>query len=463
MTYAPPAPPGPPEGTAATAPSRVPWDRTAIGVAALTAVVVGLGVGLGFELYVAAAAAAIVGLGLCFASNRGLLYILAVVPFCESLGVGPVSIGRLMAVVAILVLLVRYFTERLPVTSLPSSTWTPAAAFTLVIVASGLWAANFDDWVFAIGQVGIAIAYFAAFALLVRRPEEVAGLLRVYVLGAVLSAGIGFYQAAIDTRAEGLQGDPNIYGLYQVAALPAAFALMRLTQGAQRWLWFAATVPVTLSILASQSRGSLLAFMATVLFMAALTERRRLYLPLAIGGGIVLGAAALLFDDRYAPSRVSTDRASGRIDIWYTAWHAFLDHPLTGIGAGNFVPQSIERLTTEPGVELVKSHLLVGKGIEVHNLYLEALTERGIFGLITLVALLACTLHALLAARRLRSASVDALAPMLVAFIVAAVFLSVPNSKLLWMLVGLAAALTAFAAGERPPTPSPGSASRSLP
>jgi O-antigen ligase len=173
---------------------------------------------------------------------------------------------------------------------------------------------------------------------------------------------------------------------------------------------------------------------------------------------------APLLDDRYAVERVSSDRASGRIDIWFTAWHAFLENPLTGIGAGNFVPQSIERLTTEPGVELVKSHLLTGNGIEVHNIYLESLAERGVFGLLTLLLFLGCTLWCLaLAARRFRDPVITALAPMLVAYCVAAVFLSVSNSKLLWMLAGLAAALLSIPGrGATPgivPNPAPRSSS----
>jgi O-antigen ligase len=172
---------------------------------------------------------------------------------------------------------------------------------------------------------------------------------------------------------------------------------------------------------------------------------------------------ALLLDDRYAPSRVSSDRASGRIDIWHTAWQAFLDHPWTGIGAGNYVPSSIERLTTVPGVELVKSHLLLGEGIEVHNIYLEALAERGVFGLATLLLVIGYTGWALLvAARRFRTPAVAALFPMLMAYCVAAFFLSVSNSKLLWMLAGLAVALTAFPSEHRLPATTPEPSPRSL-
>jgi O-antigen ligase len=433
-----------------------------VALAALAAAAVGTGVGLGFAQYVLVAVIAVALLTVSFLTERGLLYVLVLVPFGESLSIGPVTVGRLMTVLIVAVLFIRFFTGRLTIPAFPPLTWLPATGFVLLVVASGLWASDFDGWVFAIGQVVLAVAFFAAFALLIDSPAQVPALLRIFVLGAVAAAGIGFAQALTDERAVGLQGDANIYALYQVAALPAAVALARSSTGGRRLAWLIAAVPILASVIASQSRGALLALIATALVLAALHARRMVLVPLIAGIGLLVTVLAPLLDDRYAVERVSNDRASGRIDIWYTAWHAFLEQPWTGIGAGNFVGQSIERLTTEPGVELIKSHLLTGQGIEVHNIYLEALAERGVFGLVTLAVFLGCTLWCLfVASRRHRTLVVEALVPMLVAYCVASFFLSVSNSKLLWMLAGLAAALLALSSQVRSPGPSADPAPRS--
>jgi O-antigen ligase len=357
----------------------------------------------------------------------------------------------------------KYLTGRLHVPRFPPMTWVPTAGFVAVVVASGLWAASTSGWVFAMGQVGLALAYFAVHALLIDHPSQVEGLLKVYVVGAVFAAGYGFAQAAADLRAEGLQGDANIYALYQVAAVPALLALVKATHGWQRALWALTAIPILYSVVASQSRGALLALIATAIVLAIMSPRRRLLLPLGAVAALVIFTVAPYIDDRYAPERVSADRASGRIDIWFSAWQLFLDHPFTGIGAGNFVGRSIDLLTTTPGVELVKSHLLTGRGIEVHNIYLESLAERGIFGLLTLVVLLLTALAALLiAAQRFRTPAVEALAPMMVAFCVAAFFLSVANSKLLWMLIGVAAALLAIRPTDERPAERPQALTRSI-
>ena len=63
-----------------------------------------------------------------------------------------------------------------------------------------------------------------------------------------------------------------------------------------------------------------------------------------------------------------------RADYWKLAWEAWLENPLTGTGAGTFQYTWLEGRT---GVQGVK---------QVHNLYLEQLTETGIFALAALLA-----------------------------------------------------------------------------
>src|SRR3712207_8768369 len=111
-------------------------------------------------------------------------------------------VGRRTALLASAVLVWKFATGGLRIPSFPPLAWLPTALTVLVVVASGLWASNFSGWAFAMGQVGLALAFFAAYALLVDHPDQVPGLLRAYVLGAVFAAGYGFFQAATGVRAE---------------------------------------------------------------------------------------------------------------------------------------------------------------------------------------------------------------------------------------------------------------------
>ena len=373
-----------------------------------------------------------------------ILHVLVVSVFFESVSVGPIRIGRLLALVAILTIGARILLTGWRPPWLPPRAWVPVVLFVGWSWLSGTWARYPGGWHFAIGQLLLAGAYFLAFALFVRTSDQVRLLLRTYALGAGLAAVIGVLQWSTNVRATGLQGDPNLFALYQVAAIPAAIALARTARTAQarRW-WIALLVPLLLSVLASQSRGGLLStlLVGVLLLATGNIPRERVIMLLGVASLVVLVAAGGTLNDRLNPDRIEKDRASGRLDIWYVAWHAFTERPATGLGGGNFKEYSIRLLEQQPGVELVKSHLLAGEGIEVHNVYLEMLAEYGLPGFLLFGGVLISTASGLrLVARRRTTAAAIALPGMLAAYATSAFFLSVVNNKLLWILAGTAAA-----------------------
>lgn len=76
------------------------------------------------------------------------------------------------------------------------------------------------------------------------------------------------------------------------------------------------------------------------------------------------------------------DPVSARLELWYASLLIFKDHPLLGVGRGNFV---------RAAGPYIKKGLLNPETANyghVHNAYLEMLVSKGIFGLILLVALL---------------------------------------------------------------------------
>lgn len=363
--------------------------------------------------------------------------------FVESLAVGPVSIGRVLAVIAVLAAL--YVVVAHPGgSSRPDRTvLLPVALFVTIQLFGGFWAADLTAWTFALGQTSLALAYLMGFVVLVQDRRQVRRLVRTFCLAAVAAAGVGIGQAAFGLRASGLQGDANIYALYQVAAIPGCLGFAVLANGRRSRIWWsAATVPLLISVLASQSRGAFIALVATMALTALqLTPRAHRGRILGLGtlsvAGLVWGLAN--FTARFAPERVANDRASGRLDLWLTGWHAFQHHPVTGLGAGGFQSVSVQALTTDPGVQLARSHLLLlPGGIEIHNIYLEALADRGLPGLLVLLWLLVVT-----GVRLAQNAgpSLTALPLMMTAFCLCAAFLSVTNSKLLWMLIAFAVVL----------------------
>lgn len=446
-------------------PPGLPSARIAVVLAAAgVAVLVGAGASQDAALIgVAVLLMALAMAAIAIRDVEAVLHVLVLSMFAEGVSAGPARIGRILAVAAILTVVGRllFTTWRPP--RLPASAWLPIVGFFAWAWASGFWASSTTAWARSIGQLGLAAAFFAAFALFVRTPTQVRQLLQTYVAGALLAACIGIVQVVVggDERAVGLQGDGNLYAVYQVAAVPAAVTLARTSrQRLGRW-WYVALVPLVGSILASDSRGALLSTaivlalsFAPMLRSSARGARRAVAVTGVLVAVVGLAAVGAAFNDRLDPERIETDRASGRLDIWYVAWEQSQEHPVLGLGGGNFKEQSVQLLLTEPGVQLVKSQLLLlDEGIEVHNIYLETLVEYGAPGLLLFGAVLVSAAVGIRTGIRKvgRGTALDALLPMLVAYAATAFFLSVVNSKLLWMLVGMAVAFRAVARNDRAP------------
>jgi O-antigen ligase len=72
-----------------------------------------------------------------------------------------------------------------------------------------------------------------------------------------------------------------------------------------------------------------------------------------------------------------------RLVLWSNAFSAFLDHPLTGVGPGNY--KVIH--TIYPTVQLEYIHFFV-RGMNAHNLVMQYLAESGIVGTIPMILLM---------------------------------------------------------------------------
>jgi hypothetical protein len=105
---------------------------------------------------------------------------------------------------------------------------------------------------------------------------------------------------------------------------------------------------------------------------------------LVTGYGGLGGAAREVFSNPdqqgKAAQRLVSLGIGFRADYWRAGWDAWLENPLTGTGAGTFQYTWLEARTSVQGVK------------QIHNLYLEQLTETGIFAFLALLAFVAAFL-----------------------------------------------------------------------
>jgi O-antigen ligase len=440
-------------------PTGVLRPRAAWVAVVVACVVLAAGVGLLVPLrlnYALAGTTFLLGFAAAFVLGdiTNTLHLLVASMFVEGVSVQGYSVGRIIAIGGVAAIVVRLVATGWRPPLIAPITWLPAFGFVSCMAASGFWAASTHAWAGAMAQMTLGMAYFASFVFLVESPAALRRLMRTYAIGALAAALLSFWQARTGVRAVGLQGDPNIFALYEVAGIPVTVALSRTSRRFRRG-WLLVAAPLLLAVLAAQSRGGLVAAAVAVIFVFARGDLGGVlarYRVAALGtGASVIGAAAWWATQhlaRFSPDQVAENRGTGRLDIWYTAWHTYLQHPFLGIGSGNFEAQSIHLMESTPGIQISSDSVLFITGIRVHNIYLESLTELGPVGVTLWLAIVLVPLALLRWGTRTgpdpgSQVIIGALTPMLVAFATATVFLSINNSKLLWSVVGATAALYA--------------------
>jgi O-antigen ligase len=162
--------------------------------------------------------------------------------------------------------------------------------------------------------------------------------------------------------------------------------------------------------------------------------------------------------------RVTMSDTSGRSSIWTVAMRVFERHPLLGVGTGNFILVSRQYIN-QPGA--VSAQYIVHSPLVTHNSYLEALTDLGLPGLLTLLAVLGWALSAAVRATRLFERAGDEQMELLsrgvvlalVAILASDFFVANAQAKYLWLLIALCPALLRLARreleGTRPAGPAP--------
>ena len=230
---------------------------------------------------------------------------------------------------------------------------------------------------------------------------------------AELAAGLALKDNTVQV---GILGTTNTIASFLSLTLPLAVAHLL---SADRRTWerpFAlANVAVqSFGLIATFSRGGAVAVIGAIAVAALLCntsvrQLRRLLGLVAVAVGVVVMAGILAqdamrdsFASRFALSSMG-EYWIGRLELWYSAWRAFLQSPVFGIGVGN--------------VGFFDRDFGSGHGSETHNLLLQSLAEEGLVAAVLLFAVLSAIVW-----RNVRAARVG-------------------DTTQLWIVVGLLAAL----------------------
>jgi O-antigen ligase len=311
-----------------------------------------------------------------------------------------------------------------------------------------------------VGAVKVAVGVLAGLAAATVVQEF--ALHNATMLGGFSNLGAAGDVGAVSVRHSGPLSDANFWGRVLVLYLPFALSLMVIA----RARWAVAPVALLAGLVLTGSRGAMVACaLAIALWLVLAGPRfRRLLLLLPVLAVVVAlapgtGSRLATLTDLADPTATGTDLSLvNRLAAQEAGMRMFLEHPVLGVGAGNFVAEAPDYLRKTGNLEYTE---VLGP----HNTYLEMAAEGGVVTLLAWLAFYGSALYVAararlnaralargLPARRRELLAIAALAG-LAAWAMAAVFLHLAALRALFAVMALAVALDVVTRGMRERAP----------
>jgi O-antigen ligase len=290
---------------------------------------------------------------------------------------GGATLTRFAAFLAVFGLSIAFVSDR-STRAIPrfAIVWFIALAW---MVASVLWATDQSMAVQKVEQIGLAVLVFELTALV--RATRID--LRVIVAATVLSSSMIAAYAIVVHPVEAHLGadrvvlktatgsaDPNdlAAGLLLAFALCIAAATSN-ERGGWRIAGAVLSLLLFLAILATGSRGGLIAALLCVLWIAIRARRR-----IVAGIFVVAVAAISVLQGDVWQRFIGDETGAGRSDIWKVGVAAFRQHWAIGSGIGTF-PDAYNSVYLS-----VPHHFYINWSRPAHDLLVQSFTELGIVG-----------------------------------------------------------------------------------
>jgi hypothetical protein len=252
----------------------------------------------------------------------------------------------------------------------------------------------------------------------------------------------------------GFLADENDYCMTINMVIPFSFFLFMYSSGKKRIYYLLLTCLFLFVIMLTGSRGGFVGLIATSAYCWLRTKKKLLTLIII---GILVAFSVLVapktyWDRIHSITEEGANEGSGeeRIYTWGIGWHMFLDHPIIGVGQGNF-PYVFKKYEVEAGYGEEGLHGRSRAGREAHSIYITMLSELGILGTCIFIGMITYTFKDLKATKvRLTNQNnpvnnlvsnrylsyVSALEGALISYLVSGAFISTLYYPNLWILIG---------------------------
>jgi len=262
----------------------------------------------------------------------------------------------------------------------------------------------------------------------------------------------------------GFMGDENDFCLVLNMAIPfPLFLALHESNKTRKIVYFALTLLLFATVISTSSRGGFVG-LASLGGYCWWRSRKKVAMLLAIAilAGFMRFVAPSAYWDEVTSIQTSTqkgDTGEQRLYTWEIGWAMFLDHPILGVGQGNFPHEfrEYEIATGNEGGFNTRSY----SGRAAHSLYFTVLPEWGLVGTLLFGWMAWRTYKDTIflgragSSRRLNdkmTAWSSAMAGSLVAYFVTGIFISVFYYPCFWIMMGFVVALKNIVTVDRIPT-----------
>ncbi len=224
----------------------------------------------------------------------------------------------------------------------------------------------------------------------IKDSHSIKRILAFSITGITLSALCAIYEGiGGDTRANGFFGHPMTLAGYLCLYMPTLFILLfeQTISNRKKWIAGALFVICAMALLFNATRGAWLAVAIAIclLLLYYISQKKKLAIFIlcglfAVGAGL---SQYQPFTNRVASITDTKNQSNAeRFLIWNSALHMFEDHPILGVGLGqykdNYQKKYISPEAKEPKLE------------HAHNNFMQMLAESGIVGFAGFLTLISC-------------------------------------------------------------------------